>query len=471
MNSPIVIILALIASFVIFKFLGTQSPLYQMTSNGNSYSDHQSQSLNNPYYINNDYQFEKEINLPYQYNNSLYTNKNENQLVNGSANIIDKIHTDKVNLAVNHRSISVPMLICESDRIMHLPRQVAEGYQNSDFIPNENQSPSYIGNYPLTNQSTDNQTPNQSNEYQTNQTNVGSNKVNWTSKGNIGQNGTTQYTPNEEYELLIQEFGVPKLIDKNRGGSATWRRNELIKKGVCWESLTIQDIPNDFIEIKYYIPVNNQIDENPQMVINQLERLSKSLNYHRSHQILVAHGNSVNQIIALLIVGKRFLSGEIDNQQATQLINTLPPQVDKLSPDYDHQLYNSLIDELCHGQYSSTNPPIIGQNHAYDTAPMPMQSQFGYQPPMQSRLGYQPPMQPQLGYQPPMQPPMQPQLAYQLPIPSQLGYQPPIMTYYDQPTMNPQTYNYAANPQQSYPVNYQYNYPVNPQYNYPVTPH
>ena len=262
-----------------------------------------------------------------------------------------------VHQSNNNSHIFLPAFICESTNIMHLPRQVAEGYQDSNLPPDEIQLPA------IEKDSSDQNDNQYSNDEKT-QSDSSVDYVNWTSGKDRTENNRVEYTPMEEYNLLIQEFGTPKFLDKEKGGSATWKKPELRKKGLCWESVTIQDIPKDFIEIKYYIPINAQFGQNPQIIINQLKLLNPSLNYHQTHQILVAQGNSLNNIVALLVVGKRFLSGEINYQQAEQLIILLMNKLDRFSSNYDYQLYNSLIDELCSTQYRINNKSPIINNYS-----------------------------------------------------------------------------------------------------------
>lgn len=169
------------------------------------------------------------------------------------------------------------------------------------------------------------------------------NLTNWINNSD----SNNKFTPQEQLQILIQKFGVPKLFDKDKDGSAIWKRAQLQSKGFCFHKISIFDIPNEFIEVQYTIPKISQFSNNISQLALSLQLLSSSLNFSPTNYILTAKGNSLFYVIALLISAKRYLFGQIDINLAKQQLSILPNQLDQSSFTYDPQLFDQLINEFC----------------------------------------------------------------------------------------------------------------------------
>lgn len=341
-----------------------------------------------------------------------------------------KQHKPKMVLTSDNQLISTPMIICGIEKgKIHLPRKVAEGYQDSNLAPGEIQLPSINGDN-INNESEIEQPIAQNNQHI---------KVNWR---NQLKYDTSIHTPSEELQLLIKELGSPKLIDKDKDGSAIWKKNDLQSKGLCWDHVMIRDLPSDFLFIHYYFPImtlNTNLDL--QNKINSLQQLNQGIDYNTSHQMLEANSDTLSKAVSLLAIGKRYLLGQINYPQAQQFLPILLNQTDRFSTNYQPQVYHQLIDELCYAQYNLKNrilPPIVPPytyHHLMSSSPnqVPQSTSPTYTYPTPNMV-------------PPPTSPTYTQYPYSYPPTSPYVYtRPPSLYGYQQPFISSQSYQYDTN--------------------------
>ena len=260
----------------------------------------------------------------------------------------------------NQPSLLLPLILCDAQRSK---KSVKEGYQDASSM-NNNPQQSTTSSQPSTTSPqtlvTGTQSLTSNPQLQNNLSQQVANdaqpvsavdnqdiNVNWIGKS---QSGNAPGSPAYEFPLLIQEFGMPKLLDKEQGGSAIWKRETLNNKGFCWDRVIIQDLPFDFITIWYYLPMNAIKCSDLQATVNNLQKFNPGLNYDLIYQVIEAKGNSTEHVVALLVTAKRYLSREVDQNQAPLLMNELLDQLNRYSQNYQPQLYHQLIDELCAAQ-------------------------------------------------------------------------------------------------------------------------
>jgi hypothetical protein len=154
--------------------------------------------------------------------------------------------------------------------------------------------------------------------------------------------------PSKQLPSLIQEFGLPDLIDVNHGGLALWKQSTLIKKGCCWNRVILDDQPNYFITIAYSYPLfrlRGQLELT--RALDDIQDFNPAIMFDQVNQVLIAKGNSLKKCVVLLTLAKRLLSKEINLQQAHNLLKPMIDSTNRKSDSYDPNAYNKFKIELC----------------------------------------------------------------------------------------------------------------------------
>jgi hypothetical protein len=151
--------------------------------------------------------------------------------------------------------------------------------------------------------------------------------------------------PTHQLPFLGREFGLPDAIDASKGGEAIWNRPTLKKRHICWERVTISDLPSNFIVISYKLPFK----KTPQLStsIRELDSIATGIEYDASRNVLKVSGNNTKNIVALLVICKRVLGAEINKKQAIEHYKILKSYLNLASDLYQPQMYNLLHNELC----------------------------------------------------------------------------------------------------------------------------
>lgn len=165
---------------------------------------------------------------------------------------------------------------------------------------------------------------------------------------NVSMRVNWRNAPAQQLSLFIHEFGLPDIIDVNQGGLALWKRQTLVQRGFCWNQVILRDLQNFFIEISYSYPLR-QLRGNVELhsALDDLLDFNPAISYDQTTESLNAKGNSAQEVVVLLTLGKRLFSKEITLQQALNLLDPFLASIDNLSPNYDPNAYNKYKIELC----------------------------------------------------------------------------------------------------------------------------
>jgi len=154
---------------------------------------------------------------------------------------------------------------------------------------------------------------------------------------------------------LIQQFGYPDLVDVNGEGLALWKRNTLQQRGFCWREVILHDRPAYPLRLVYYLPLDGSSSlgerrlttEQKQILRENLADFSPALQYDSLNSTLSAAGNKMDECLAVLVLAKRLIRGEINLQQAQNLILSTIASTDRFSPSYDLYASDKFKIELC----------------------------------------------------------------------------------------------------------------------------
>ena len=155
-------------------------------------------------------------------------------------------------------------------------------------------------------------------------------------------------SPSQYLPQMIQEFGIPDIIDTNQGGLALWKQSTLSQRGYCWDQIIIRDAEKNFVIVKYQFPLarlHGQLDLDE--AISDLRKFSNLATYDLSDQVIIVKGDSIQHNIVLLTLIKRFLSREITVLLAQDMLLPLLLSIEPKSKDYDINTYTRLKLELC----------------------------------------------------------------------------------------------------------------------------
>ncbi len=178
-------------------------------------------------------------------------------------------------------------------------------------------------------------------------------RVNWISQPHpSGNHGDA--SPGKRLTDVVQEFGLPDMIDVNQGGVAIWKRSTLRNRGFCWERVEIHDeqIPHevpaphtDFLYVWYHLPVRsltkgNMADYN--RIVADIRALSESITFDPLKQVIRVRCHFMGAVAATLVLAKRIALQQAHNMYGPIVMSTMPG-----SENYDAQAYQKFSVELC----------------------------------------------------------------------------------------------------------------------------
>ena len=154
--------------------------------------------------------------------------------------------------------------------------------------------------------------------------------------------------PSQYLPIIIQELGIPDIIDTNQGGLALWKKSTLLQRGYCWNQIIIRDTEKNFVITNYQFPLLQlQGQLGLDSAISDLRKFSNLATYDLSDQVIIVKGDSIQHNTVLLALIKRFLSREVTMSLAHNLLPSLLLSIDPKSKDYDINTYTKLKLELC----------------------------------------------------------------------------------------------------------------------------
>lgn len=114
------------------------------------------------------------------------------------------------------------------------------------------------------------------------------------------------YTAKKALKHLIDEFGKPDNINKNKGGYAIWTKDTLNNRGFCWDRIELYDIQIPHTEpIKHYDFLYTWITiDIPKNKIDKIKSISNNIEYDEQNKILRVRCNSMsmNKILILIVI-------------------------------------------------------------------------------------------------------------------------------------------------------------------------
>lgn len=195
-------------------------------------------------------------------------------------------------------------------------------------------------------------------------------QVNWKSSPfPDGKHGDA--SPGKRFPQVIQEFGLPDIIDVNPNGVAIWKKTTLAQRGFCWDRVEIHDeqLPHidpsphvDFLYTWYYLPV-------PDHLVTDVRAVSDSVTYDPLKKMLRARCHAMGPNIATMALCKRIATGEITLQQARNLYGPTIMSTMPGSENFDHEAKKKLELELCLHQKQLEGVQMNDPNHIFVVRP------------------------------------------------------------------------------------------------------